>query len=543
MKRLTFALGIVLMLLTCAPHAAAQSNPLEGEWVGGSNLFKNPSFIHFRFNVLTGQLSGLVDVQNWRMVRRKLSSVRLDASQLRFEIPSTTGELYVGEGTMEGDVIRGTLRRGEDQGNFHLLRVKSVNRRTLEAYTGTYTFRNEEQGGKQEEHLITWGSLYGEHLRWVSLSDGSTTALFPISENTFLFASSVVNSPVPAATWTFEKGEQGKPVRSIVRVTNRPDQIGSRSDLIAQEEVTLHNGDIRLAATLTAPKTKGPHPAIVFVPGSSDQQTRDESSPFREFEPLIRAGFSILVYDKRGVGNSTGDWQKASFDDLAGDALAAVNYLKRRRDIDTKRIGVWGFSQGGWVAPLAASRSRTVAFVIMASGGGVTPREAEMNQQLARMRMRKLSDTEIKEALDFMKLQFEAVGSERGWEHFQAEVPKVRAAKWYRHTWGGVPKENWMWAWWRPLVSYDPAPVLEKVKVPVLALYGEADTLTVPEAIHASIERIGLALKKGGNTDFTSRIFPKASHDLSVFENERWVAPPDYHSTLVNWLRRVTGRK
>jgi pimeloyl-ACP methyl ester carboxylesterase len=544
MKRLNLALGILLMLLgPAAAHAAPAQSVLEGEWVGGSNLFKNPVFIHLRFHETSNGLSGVADVQNWRMVRRALSVVSVDGLQLRFEIPSTTGEKFVGEGRIEGEVVRGTLRRGEEQGSFHLLRVASVNRRILEAYTGTYTFKNEERGGKSEEHLVTWGSLYGEHLRWVNLSDGSTTALFPISENRFLFASAVVASPTPAATWTFEKVGDGKAMRSIVSVMNRPDQIGSKSNLIAQGQVTLRNGSVTLAATLTSPATKGPHPAIVFIPGSGDRQTRDESSPFREFEALIRAGFAILVYDKRGLGNSTGDWQKASFDDLAGDALAAVNFLKRHRDIDAKRIGLWGFSQGGWIAPLAASRSKTVAFVIMASGGGVTPREAEVNEQLARLHMRKLSDAEIKEALAFMNLQFEAVANDRAWERFQTETPKVRGAKWYRHTWGGVSRENWLWAWWRPLVNYDPAPVLEKVKVPVLVLYGGADTVTVPEAILASVERIGRALRKGGNLDYTSRIFPKASHDLSVFENDRWVAPPDYHSTLIGWLQRVTRQK
>ena len=91
--------------------------------------------------------------------------------------------------------------------------------------------------------------------------------------------------------------------------------------------------------------------------------------PFARF--LIRRGVAVLGYDKRGVGGSTGDWNTASFDDLAGDAVAAFEYLKTRSDIDRAQIGLLGVSQAGWIMPLAAVRAKDFGFLISISGAGV----------------------------------------------------------------------------------------------------------------------------------------------------------------------------
>lgn len=130
-----------------------------------------------------------------------------------------------------------------------------------------------------------------------------------------------------------------------------------------QEEVTFRNGDTKLAATLSMPLGKGKHPVVVLLQGSGPQ-TRE--SYLRFFAELFaRRGIATLIYDKRGTGASTGEiWYKTGdrFDELAADALAGVQMLLTRTDIDRKKIGLWGLSQGGWLAPLAASRSKRYFF-------------------------------------------------------------------------------------------------------------------------------------------------------------------------------------
>ena len=152
------------------------------------------------------------------------------------------------------------------------------------------------------------------------------------------------------------------------------------------------------------------HPVVIIVPGSQGLN-RDDNTPYEEINTFISNGFGLLIYDKPGTGQSGGDWQKSSYEELAEDVLAFVKELKSRNDVDHSRIGAWGFSQGATIAPLAASMSKDISFVIMQSGGGMTPAEAEINQQVARMQVQKFSDTAINEAIEFMQLQFKAVNS------------------------------------------------------------------------------------------------------------------------------------
>ena len=542
MKHLhTAGLAVVLLILFFAPSSSAQTVvSIQGDWVGGSDLFQPPAFIHFRFAQTGSGLSGVANIQTWRVSNRALASISFESSRIHFEFPSTTGVPFVGDGELASGVIQGTIRRGDQKGKFHLIQVAKVDRRLYDKYVGAYRFPDPQQAGKTKLSLVTYGSL--GHLRWVDLETGNTAGLFPVSEDKFVFAFSVVSSPSPdVATWSFERNKKGEVTASIVRIKGQPDQTGARTELYKQERLTIRHGNISLAATLVLPGTKGRHPVVVFVPGSQ-ALSRDESSPFREFDTFISNGIGILTYDKRGTGESNGDWQQESFEGLTDDALAVVALLKKRRDINPQQIGVWGFSQGGSIAPLAATRSRSIAFVIITSGGATTMPEAEMNEQLARMRVQKLSEEEMKEAVAFMGLQFDAVRSPQGWERFQAAIPQAREKKWYRYTWGGLPKDYWQWKWWVPIVDYDPIPVLKKVKVPVLAMFGAADQFTLPEKISGFVATIEAALRAGGNGDVTTKIFPNADHDITVkLENGQWAAPPDYHSTLTSWILKRTN--
>jgi uncharacterized protein len=103
------------------------------------------------------------------------------------------------------------------------------------------------------------------------------------------------------------------------------------------------------------PNTGSRHPAIILV-HASGAEDREYLLSFARF--LIRRGMSVLGYDKRGVGGSTGDWKTASFEDLSGDVVAAFQCLQSRSDIDHAAIGLLGWSQAGWIVPLAATRAK-----------------------------------------------------------------------------------------------------------------------------------------------------------------------------------------
>src|SRR5271168_4367041 len=162
---------------------------------------------------------------------------------------------------------------------------------------------------------------------------------------------------------------------------------------VREEQVRFRNGDVTLGGTLFLPAGSKSHPAVVIFHGSGPQ-ARD-SFMGRWFAKL---GIACLTYDKRGVGESTGDFQKVAFPALVDDGLAAISLLKTRKDIDAHRIGVWGLSQGGWLGPLAASQSKDVAFVIAVSGPGVSPGEQMIVYYANELRAQGLPEGEIQQA-------------------------------------------------------------------------------------------------------------------------------------------------
>ena len=157
----------------------------------------------------------------------------------------------------------------------------------------------------------------------------------------------------------------------MVRATERRrPQTPTRPYPYDEIEVAYENpaGGIKLAGALTVPRSGGPFPAVLLITGSGPQD-RDETilghKPFLVLaDYLSRRGIAVLRVDDRGVGGSTGKTSEATSADLAEDVLAGVAFLQSRKEIDPSRIGLLGHSEGGIIAPLVASRSRDVAFIV-----------------------------------------------------------------------------------------------------------------------------------------------------------------------------------
>src|SRR5215207_1483547 len=150
---------------------------------------------------------------------------------------------------------------------------------------------------------------------------------------------------------------------------------GTASSPYAEREITFRGGDATLAGTLLLPNAEGRVPAVVFLHGSGPEGRW--ASRFLATR-LAAQGIASLVFDKRGVGSSTGDWRTATPDVLAGDAVAAVARLLEEPRIDPARIGIHGHSQGGTLAPMVAARSPRVAFVVASAAAGVPTDSVEL---------------------------------------------------------------------------------------------------------------------------------------------------------------------
>jgi pimeloyl-ACP methyl ester carboxylesterase len=372
---------------------------------------------------------------------------------------------------------------------------------------------------------------------------GEVRPLYRTEQDKFFAGPGVAVAEPVESSVEFRRDRAGTIVSLSWRRGSAPARTARRVEIEKREEVQFSNRDIHLAGTLIAPSTGGKYPAIVLVHGSG-AETREHVLPFARF--LIRHGIAVLGYDKRGVGESTGDWTTATFDDLAGDAVAAVDYLKTRRDIDASQLGLLGWSQAGWIMPLAAVRAKSIAFLISISGAGVPGVETTIDQARNEMTANGTPPQTVDQIVGLLKLQYEFARTGKGWDEYATAreklVAKMGAAP---DTIPGTPDHPY-WQFIRRLYFYDPAPTLRQLTTPTLALWGELDNNIVADKNKRAWDA---ALNAAGNRDYTLVVVPKANHDMfeakigsdaEIKSLQRFA--PSYFKTIEDWLaNRIRG--
>jgi len=486
---------------TGASLPSAATAEMAGEWVGGSDLFGRSVSIMVELPP-AGSRVGRFTSLGWSAIRRPLTVETGPAGELRFHFPSTTGVPFVGSGRREGNVIRGTISRGAERGSFHLVAVAAVPPAAEEPFIGTY------DGPRGSEFLISRDGF--GHLRLVIVGSISSVALFPRARGDYFFGNSVVGSTRPGQTLTFSRDAAGRVTGFVIRQSPGPEVAATRVERYAQLPARFRNGDVELSGTLVLPSPSGRHPVAVLTEGSGDW-TRDTAWWMDPVNVFLRRGIGIFIYDKRGVGQSAGDWRLSSYDALSGDLLAAVRALRRHPNVDPARIGARGMSQGGWIASLAASRSRDLAFLISLSASAAGTVEAQDTELLIeRMRADGFSEADLQDARRLVGLTYLAPHSRAAWVRMQAAAEPLRGRRWFERTIAGLPRESWVWEQRRLNAGYDPARAFERVRIPTLIVYGEQDRPG------PSVPRLERALRAAGNRDFTIRILPGANHNLEV---------------------------
>jgi hypothetical protein len=307
-----------------------------------------------------------------------------------------------------------------------------------------------------------------------------------------------------------------------------------------QEDVRFQSGGFTLAGTLRLPLAKGRHPAVFLLPGSGAAD-REAESFYADY--FARHGIATLVYDKRGTGSSGGDYRDESFNDFATDALAGIHFLQRRAEIDPRRTGLSGRSHGGMVGPLAASLSKDVAFIINVSGAGVSPHQQMTYQMQMEMRRDGFSEADIADAVAYLNQKWEVArtGGE-GWDKLQAATQNARDKKWLPRAQPASKLEDILPSW-KLQMGYDPMPALERVKCPILTVFGELDIST---PVKQTIANYQTAVSKSGNSDYTFKVFPNADHSLLVWpkagDKAHWPVLAQGHlDTMRNWIQTRVG--
>jgi uncharacterized protein len=334
------------------------------------------------------------------------------------------------------------------------------------------------------------------------------------------------------------------------------------------EEVTFENGDVTLAGTLTLPEGDGPHPAVALMTGSGPQ-TRDEivvpGFPIFELiaDHLTRHGIAVLRYDDRGVGESTGDYQAASVQDLASDGQAAVAYLRSREEINADQVGVLGHSEGGiYAAMLGADPDSGVAFIVSLAGTAVNGLDMLKEQNRLIMAAAGLPEDVIDTQLAYLDSAYPLVQA-RDWDGLEQLTYDTTLEQWdllSEEEQAGLGGDAEAYArqatdsfmagyaaeWFATLLEYDPGEDWARTTVPVLAIFGGKDTQV---SAAQNLPAMESALVAADNQDFEIVTLPEANHlfqtaDTGGLEEYGTLPPaftPDLLPTISDWLlERVT---
>lgn len=274
--------------------------------------------------------------------------------------------------------------------------------------------------------------------------------------------------------------------------------LGNQAPDSSSKEVAYSSGDVMLAGTLMVPSGNGPFPAVAIIHGSGSSD-RSNAWTAAYAAALVERGIVVLHPDKRGSGESGGNWSEASFLDLADDAVAALHLLQDEVSVDSTRVGLIGFSQGGHVAPVAATRSSVARFVINVSGS-VVPILDQIGDELRKMGQREgLSAEELNTVRSLHVHAVNYALDRENWAVYSVALEEAKGGTLGKtKVVDGFPTDpdSGAWEFLRTIGNFDPLPYWREVEVPTLFIYGgrdeNVDVFKSTDIIEGSLTSAGL---------------------------------------------------
>jgi pimeloyl-ACP methyl ester carboxylesterase len=308
------------------------------------------------------------------------------------------------------------------------------------------------------------------------------------------------------------------------------------------EELTFVNpvGGHHLAGTLTMPADGEFNKVVVLISGSGPQDRNEEVFNHKPFlvlsDYLTRQGLAVLRYDDRGVGESEGDFASATTKDFANDVAAAVSYLKNRKEMKGKEIGLAGHSEGGLVAPMVAADNKNVDFIVLLAGPGIKSTELLLLQQDKigeavgiPVDFRKTQDKMARELFEYMETNRDAEKEAmisglklllaNNYDTMPVEMQEMVGDK---ELFINQQIRASSSDWYQYFIGMDPDQYLSMVKVPVLAVNGELDLQVPPKENLQGIQR---SLERAGNSNVTTHECKGLNH---LFQKAETGAPSEY---------------
>ncbi|HYD21512.1 MAG TPA: alpha/beta hydrolase, partial [Flavipsychrobacter sp.] len=281
------------------------------------------------------------------------------------------------------------------------------------------------------------------------------------------------------------------------------------------EDVLFYNEakSIAYGATITTPKGNGEYPAVILITGSGAQNRDEELFQHKPFavvaDHLTRNGYAVLRVDDRGVGKTTGDRTHATSADFAEDVMASIAYLKKRKEVDKNKIGLYGHSEGGMIAQMVAAKSKDVDFIILTAAPGVKGSQLLIEQNEAVLKGMNFTEEQIMGYMTMYKkiiygllnsvtreaaeknirkaIQDWRAGTDKGTVEAMTGIKDHDSEQRFFYEFVRLYDNKWMMY----LLRYDPKPVLEKLDCKVLAINGDKDIQVISRT---NLEGIAKAL-------------------------------------------------
>lgn len=307
------------------------------------------------------------------------------------------------------------------------------------------------------------------------------------------------------------------------------------------EDVTFENksAGISFAGTLTLPFKDGVFPVVILISGSGPQNRDGELLGHKPFlvlsDYLTKNGIAVLRYDDRGTAFSKGEFTSATSEDFATDVEAGIEYLKTRKEINKKEIGLIGHSEGGIIAPMVASKSKDVAFIILLAGPGIQGDQLLLLQQKLICKVKGFSEEYLRISESTNRKIFDIVKKSNSLDQLDIDLtnyitnnlkdfPKAEQHEEINgEDFVKLQVKHIATPWMQYFIKYNPFQTLTKVKCPVFALNGEKDLQVPPKE---NLNAINIALKKGGNKQVMILELPNLNH---LFQECITGAPDEYY--------------
>jgi hypothetical protein len=534
----------LVFLASCLAHA----QDIAGDWQGTLNTGMGELRLVLHITKGTdGALKATLDsIDQPGANGIPVSSITLKDSKLNLEVTAVNGT-YEGKVAADGKAIAGTW----DQGRAMPLEFKRA----------TAPVKTEHKAAKPSDIDGTWmGSLDtgGVKLRVVfhivNTEDGltatmdspdqgmkglPTTAVTRTGTSLKIEAKNIggvfegkVSGDLSSIDGNWTQGGGTMPLvlkrtKDQTEIDLKRPQVPTKPYPYREEEVSYANKaqEVTLAATFTIPQGAGPFPAVLLITGSGPQD-RDESllghKPFLILaDYLTRHGIAVLRADDRGTGRSTGVFAKGTTADFATDVETGVAYLKSRAEVNVRKIGLVGHSEGGVIAPMVAASNKDVAYIVMMAGTGV-PGDQVLVAQGEAIQVASGKDpaqaakesAKEKEMLTLVESEKDSAALEKELtEKMKGDVPEAQI---------GMQIRQITSPWFRYFLTYDPAGALRKVTCPVLAINGSLDKQVLPDQ---NLPAIRKALEAGGNKHFEVDELPGLNH---LFQTAKTGSPMEY---------------